>query len=195
MVTEEDLQYEKNLLENLSVEKIHEMFPEDVLLWIRGSAGSPNRPDAMYYGLLDYKGNVRFFEGAVPDATMFGALIAGVKAAVEMIRFPVRVHLITPTDIGLQRGFKAKGMYGGQYQEILQMLKDKSCQLSDSRADGETVRMWIMSHSDKPAAAEPKENKYKKIVYRECLGKVTELLRQHQIDPELINQINQLQPN
>lgn len=44
-----------------------------------------------------------------------------------------------------------------------------------------------MEQGGKPQ--EPKENRYKKVIYNECLGKVCKLLQAKGIDPAIIEQI------
>ena len=195
MVTEEDLQYEQELLENLSVEDIRQMYPDEVLFWVRGSGASAAHPEGAYYGVLDYRGNVRFMEGSVKGATAYGAILEGVKAAAERLRTPVRFHVIAPTDLYFRRtGFEGRaGQNGPLMQEIFETLYRKGCRMSYSRADSDTVKEWINSHADRPM--EPKENRYRKIVYRECLGKVTEILRNYRVSDEIIRRISELEPD
>lgn len=63
MIIKSDVNYTEEIIENLSVSDIRDIYAESLIMWICGSGSGTGHPAGNYYCVLDYKGNTRFIEG------------------------------------------------------------------------------------------------------------------------------------
>lgn len=190
MITQTDVNYSEEIIENLSVSDIREIYADSLLMWLCGSGSGTGHPAGSYYCVLDYKGNTKFTEGEIYGASANAAMIEGFRQAVISLKKPVQIHLLTPCPLGFNTGFRGKGPNAGKLQEALEAVKEKGCSLTTSVITGDLIKQFVMEQGGK--SQEPKENKYKKMIYRECLDKVCKLLRENGTDPEVIQQVRMI---
>ena len=82
MIIQSDVNYSEEVIENLSVSDIREIYQDSLLMWICGSGSGIGHPAGTYYCVLDYKGNTRFLEGEIYGASANAAMIEGFRQAV-----------------------------------------------------------------------------------------------------------------
>lgn len=193
MVTREDVNYAEEINENLSAEDIRNLYPESLLIWVCGSGCGAGRPFASYSCVLDYKGKTKHLDGEVHAASANAAMIEGFKAAVENVKIPVSILLLTPCPLGFSGGFRGKGPNSAGIQAAVELVKEKGCSLTTSVVTGEVVQKSVASQSGK--TLEPRANKYKITIYRECIDKVCRLLLKHGVDQEIIDQVRPIVKN
>ena len=63
MITKEQIGYELEIEENVSVDDIRKAHPTDFLIWLSGSGQSPNGNRASYRYLVEMGKNVKFVKG------------------------------------------------------------------------------------------------------------------------------------
>ncbi len=187
MITQTDVNYSEEIIENISVSDIREVYENCLLLWIFGSGSGTGHPAGSYYCVLDYKGRTKFIEGEIYGVSANAAMIEGFHQAVASIKKPINIHLLTPCPLGFNTGFRGKGPNADRLQAALTLVKEKSCTLTASVVTGEVIKQFVMEQGGKQQ--EPRQNKYKKIIYDECLGKVCRLLQENRVDVAIINQI------
>lgn len=189
-ITQTDIGYAEEIIENMPVEDIRDVYEDSLLLWLCGSGSGPSHSGGSYYCVMDYKGRTKFLEGEVYGASVNAALIAGFHQAMESLKKPVNILLLTPCPLGFHAGFRGKGPNAEKLQAALALIKEKGCTLTASVIPGGLIKQFVMEQGGKPQ--EPKENKYKKIIYRECLEKVCRLLQENQVDPAVIQQVREI---
>ena len=187
VITQSDVNYTEEIVENLSAEDIREIYSDSLLLWVCGSGSGTGHPGGNYYCVLDYKGRTSFLEGEIAGVSTNVAMIEGFRQAVTVLKKPINIHLLTPCPLGFVTGFRGKGPNAGSLQAALEIVKEKKCTLTASVITGDVIRKFVMEQGGKNQ--EPKENRYKKAIYRECLEKVCQLLRKNGIDPMVIEQV------
>ena len=193
MITQADVDYSEEIIENMTTADIREIYGNSLLVWICGSGSGTGHPAGNYYCVLDYKGRTKFMEGEIYGASANAAMIEGFHQAVAEIKMPINILLLTPCPLGFGTGFRGKGPNAEKLQAALAMVKEKKCTLTVSVVTGELIRQFVMELGGKQR--EPKESKYKKIIYAECLGKVCRLLQENKIDAMLIDQVRKLAPD
>ena len=205
MITKEQIGYELEIEENVSVDDIRKAHPTDFLIWLSGSGQSPNGNRASYRYLVEMGKNVKFVKGEVSDATANQAFIYGIIDAVSRLTKPMRVFAISPTTLGFERAFKGKGVNCGLLQQLFEILAEKQCTITEVRFESgaEAIKIHIYNNSgDAKLIQEKKEQdsrqkeykyNYKATVYQECLSKVSSVLATHGISEEIINEVMQIQ--
>ena len=63
MITKEQIGYELEIEENVSIDDIRKAHPTDFLIWLAGSGQSPNGNRASYRYLVEMGKNVKFVKG------------------------------------------------------------------------------------------------------------------------------------
>ena len=96
VITQSDVNYTEEIVENLSAEDIREIYSDSLLLWVCGSGSGTAHPGGNYYCVLDYKGRTRFLEGEIAGASTNAAMIEGFRQAVTVLKKPIDIHLLTP---------------------------------------------------------------------------------------------------
>lgn len=187
LITQTDIGYSEEIIENMSAADIRELYGDTLLLWICGSGCGTGHPAGSYYCVLDYKGSTKFMEGEVYGASTNAAMIEGFHQAAASIKKPIHIHLLTPCPLGFGNSFRGKGPNAEKLQAALAVVKEKDCTLTTSVVTGEVIKQFVMEQGGK--TQEPRENKYKKIIYNECIGKVCRLLRENKVDSAIILQV------
>lgn len=192
MITQSEVNYSEEINENLSADDIRDIYSDDLLIWIWGSGSGNGRPSGTYYCVLDYRGNTRYMENEIYGASANAVMIDGFREAVGMIKKPMNILLLTPCPLGFNAAFHGKGPNAGRLQDALQAVTEKKCTLKTSVITGDLIKQFVAEKSGKTYA--PKENKYKKMIYRECLGKVCGLLQDLGIDRSIIDRVREVNP-
>ena len=187
MITQTDVNYSEEIIENMSVSDIRGIYEDCLLLWICGSGCGTGHPAGSYYCVLDYKGRTKFIEGEVYGVSANAAMIEGFYQAVVSVKMPINIHLLTPCPLGFITGFRGKGPNAEKLQVALTLLKEKGCSLTASVITGDLIKQFVLEQGGRQQ--EPKQNKYKKIIYNECLGKVCRLLQENGVDATIVNQV------
>lgn len=210
MISAEEIGYGSEIQENISVEAIREEYTDGIIIWLNGSGTSPDGKPGSYRCVLDYKGHVKFMQKQLPGATANQTMITGAIEAIQCVNKPLRVYLIAPTALGFVSGFKGKGPNGYLIQQLCECIKEKGCQLTEVQFinGGEAIKKFVFSCNpdktdltayEKGKADKQKEKKaynerYKEIVYNECLSKVIQVLMKNGVDNSLIEVIREITP-
>ena len=194
MITAEDINYSEKLYENLTVQDIHSLTEGSILIWSCGSGTGGNRNNGTYYVLLDDgKGYHKYLEADIRGATTNQAILAGLTAAVNLIKKPSTLHVIAPCSLGFKQGFRGKGTNGEMVQQFLELVKEKGHSLSFSIADVNVVKGWIGKQAGKEFL--PRNDKTKRLAYVECIDRVVELLEDEGVDKGVIEKVKMIKPS
>lgn len=206
MILAEEIGYECEIQENISIEDIRKEYAEGIIIWLNGSGSSPDGKSGSYRCVLDYRGHVKFMERQLPGATANQTMITGAIDAIQCVNKPLRVYLIAPTALGFVNGFKGKGPNGSLIQQLCESIKEKGCQLTEVQFvnGGDAIKKFVyLCNPDKSglhAYEKQREEKqkakksYKEIVYNECLSKVIQVLAKNGVDNSLIEAIREIRP-
>lgn len=207
MITKEQIGYELEIEENVSVEDIRKAHPTDFLVWLSGSGQSPNGSHATYRYLVERGSRHDFVKGEVSDATANQAFIYGLINAVSRLTKPVRIFAISPTSLGFETAFKGKGVNHAILQELYELLAEKQCTITEVRFinGANAIKTHIYANSDDPRLIQEKKEQdtrqkeykynYKATVYQECLSKVASILASHNVSDEIINIVMDIKPD
>ena len=191
LVKAEDLDYQEEIIENMTAEEIRSVWDDEILLWIFASGSGSNKSSGNYYAVMDYKGNTKTLEGEISGGSTFAVTAQAMIDCVKTIKKPMRVHMLFPCPMGLGNSLKGKGSYARQHQEAFAILKEKECTLSSSVVAGDVIREYVLPYFNIQPI--PKENKYRIMIYRECLGKVEAVMRKHQLSEGIIEEVRRIE--
>lgn len=206
MVSANDIGFECDIQESVSIEDIREEYKEGVILWLNGSGAGPEGKPASYRCVLDYMGHIKYMEKNISDVTAHYAMIAGAIDAVKCINKSVRLNIVCTTSLGFAGGFKGVGVNCVLFQELYELIKEKKCTLTEVQCMGcgETVKKFVYScnpdetmHNEydiKMADKEKRKYQYKEYLYNECLSKVAEILVMRGVDNGIIREIKKIKP-
>jgi hypothetical protein len=204
LITERELGYEVEAKENVTLEEIRREYQNNLIIWTSGSGANPGGNPGVYRCVLDYKGNIKYLEGELPGATANQTMIQGATAAIECVNKPIRIFLISSTQLGFAQAFKGKGINAGLLQELCRKVVEKNCQLTEViyYSGGESMKKFIHSCNPNQEQREKQQKKinekekyyknYKKMVYDECLKKVTKILEEQGVEPDIIQKIREI---
>ncbi len=204
MVLAEEIGYECEIQENISVEDIRKEYDDGIIVWINGSGTSPEGKPGAYRCVLDYKGHAKYIEKELSGATANQAMLMGAIDAVMCVNKSLRLYLISPIALGFVNGFKGKGVNGNLIQQLCECIKDKGCLVTEVQFinGGNTIKKFVYScnpNKEKVALYNKmlvdKKNRYKEIVYGECLVQVEQILVRNGIDDKIIKEIRQIKPS
>ena len=171
MITAADVNYSEELFENLSVRDIHTLATDEIIIWCSGSGAGEGRAYGTYYILLDDgKGHYKYLEEDVIGASPNQVMLDGAFAAVSMIKRPANLRIISSCPLGFKAGFRGKGPNAERVQKLLELINEKKNSLAFSIADTDVIKGWITENGGK--VFEYKEDKYKRLIYIECIEKV-----------------------
>ena len=131
MVSQKDVEYEYEIQQNITANELREQYRDGVIVWLTASGGSFNGGNGCYRCALDYKGSVKYMEKELPQTTANQAMIKGAINAVDRITMSKRIFLISPTQLGFVGAFKGKGVNLQYLQDLLSLIKQKQCQLTE----------------------------------------------------------------
>ena len=203
MILPEEIGYECELQENISLEDLREVYKEGVIIWLNGSGASPDGKSGSYRCVLEYKGHTKYIENQVPNGTTNQSMLMGAIEAVKCVNKPLRIYLISPTALGFAKGFKGKGPNGALVQQLCEIIKEKDCFLTEVQFvnGGASIKKFVYScNSNKEEVAqyrktqEERGNWYKEKIYRECLLKVEKVLVNRDVDNSIIDEIRRIRP-
>lgn len=203
MILAEDIYYENELQENISAEELRKQYNDGIIIWINGSGTAPNGKPGAYRCVLDYMGHVKYMEKQLPGATANQTMLTGAIEAIECVNKPLRIYLIVPTALGFASGFKGKGPNAVLIQQLCEVVKEKQCMLTEVQFinGGDTIKRFVyMCNPDKSKAELPEkqkkegQNRYKEILYKECIAKVVQVLEAKGVAKELIEEVKNIRP-
>lgn len=203
MVLAEEIKYECEIQENISVADLRNAYKDGIIVWMNGSATSVDGKSAKYRCVIDYWGQVKYLEKEFFETTVNQAMIKGVIDAVMCVNKPFRIYLVTPSALGFASAFKGKGTNVELLQQLFERIKEKGITLTEVQymTGKEEMKKFIYScniggskiKKDKKQQ-ENKNNKYKEIVYRECLTKVEKILVSKGVEHSVVEEIRKLRP-
>lgn len=203
MVTTDEIGYECEIQENVSVDDIRKAYEDGIIIWLNSSGTSPEGKAAAYRCVLDYKGHAKYLEKDLPEATANQAMIIGAIDAIMCVNRSLRLYLIAPVALGFVNGFKGKGVNGNLIQQLCECIKDKNCLLTEVQFinGGNAIKKFLYScNPDKAKVAlnnkvqEDRKNRYKEMIYNECLLQVEKILARNGIGENIINDIREIKP-
>lgn len=203
MILPEEIGYECEIQENISVDELREDYKEGIIIWLNGSGTSPDGKSGAYRCVLDYKGHTKYIENQTLGATANQSMLMGAIEATKCVNKPLRIYLIAPTALGFVNGFKGKGPNGALIQQLCEIIKEKNCFLTEVQFKNGGVSIKDFVYSCNPnkkevehyqKKQEEKANWYKEKIYRECLEQVEKVLVRSGIDNHIIDEIKRIRP-
>ena len=203
MITADEIGYECEIQENISVEDIRKVYEDGIIIWLNSSGTSPEGKTAAYRCVLDYKGHAKYLEKELPGATANQAMIMGAIDATMCVNKSLRLYLVAPVALGFVYGFKGKGVNGNLIQQLCECIKNKNCLLTEVQFinGGNAIKKFVYScNPDKTKVAlfnkvqGDKKNRYKEMIYNECLLQVEKVLARNGIEENIIKEIREIKP-
>ncbi len=122
---------------------------KEVTIYSIGSCDTTTRK-GRYNASLQYGEHVKYLAAEVSDTTANRCIILGLLAAVERLKEPCLVTLVTSTPIGVRKGERAKGPNGDLVKSLLQALAlgghDANFDVWSGR--GDELNALIASHAE-----------------------------------------------
>ena len=203
MISPEEIGYECEIQENISIEELREEYKDSIIIWLNGSGASPDGKPGAYRCVLDYKGHTKYINNQVPNGTANQSMLTGAIEAVGHVTKPLRIYLISPTALGFVNGFKGKGPNGALVQQLCEIIKEKACFLTEVQYinGGAAIKKFVYDCNPNKEEVEQYQKKqeekaswYKEKIYKECLLKVEKLLISRGIDNRIIDEIRGIRP-
>lgn len=203
MITAEEIGYENEMLENMEIDDIRKQYQDGIIIWLNGSGMSPYGKKGSYRCVLDYLGHVKFMEKELLEVTGNQAMIMGAIDAIQCVNKSIRLYVVAPTALGYVTGFKGKGPNGKLMQQLYEIVKEKKCQLTEVQFvnGAESIKRFVYScNPDKKKLElyekqqEDKRNRYKEIIYDECISKVVQELLCFGVEKSIIEKIRNIKP-
>ena len=94
---------------------------KEVTIYSTGSCDTTTR-EGQYRASLQYGEHVKYLSTHVSNTTANRCIILGLLAALEQLKEPCQVTLITSTPIGTKRGQRSKGPNGDLVKSLLQAI-------------------------------------------------------------------------
>lgn len=195
--------YEKVIYDGVKPQYINKVYPEHLLVWVLGSGGDDNRSGSFQL-LMQYKSKKEYYEGSVNGATANQAAIAGVDFAIDKIKSPVRIYVITKVPLGFKKGSSNYSLT----KPILEKVEAKGNGLTEvvCTGMGYSFEKYIVENSKeeiihKRFEEKQKERKekakehmesVKREVRKELLNEVVEILYSENVDELVIDRIKLL---
>lgn len=204
MVTKNDIQYERELHENVSSSDLEKWYKDKILIWITSSGGEDQRSGSFKI-LLQFNEKYKYFEKKVPGTTVNQAAIEGLRMAVSKINKSERVYFITANAIGIEKAFSGKGMNGERLHSVLEDLKAKHVFLTEVYCPGssDTIISHIVNNSgiqERVRQYEDKKNnrqeqviKYTDRVKKDTIEKIITILIEEKVDKKVIDRVKELE--
>lgn len=211
MISSKEINYESELIDNITIEDIKNNYSDGFIIWLHGSGASDESGTSTYKCVLEYKSNLMFFSGKIDGNSPNRAMIEGAIEAVGHVNLPKRIYIIAPTQLGYLGAFKGKGVNGERLQELFEKVKEKNCFLtevciasggdmlkkytgnSQNVKDEKCSKSYIENSINRNMAASEKQNRYKRMIYNECVSKVISILSKYSVDEKIINEINEIE--
>lgn len=206
MISKQDIEFESDVQENVTIEDVREEYSDGVIIWLNGSGASPSGKPGAYRCVLDYMGHIKYMEKKLEGATANQAMIIGATDAIQCINKPVRLYLVCTTALGLARGFRGSGPNGSLVQKMYELIKKKECTLTEVQCIncGDVIKEFVYScnpdeskHSDYEKSKADKrkyKQQYKDILYNECISQVVEVLRTNNVSSYIIDEVRKIKP-
>lgn len=140
----------------------------------------------------------------IPEVTANQAFIHGAIHAVISIKKPCRICIIVPTSLGFEKAFQGKGVNVSLIFTLYETISQKGCELTEARFinGADIIKKYIAMNSGNSSFAANMERKasekvdrvkqYKMSIYRECLGKVCDILKDEGISEDIIYKVKEI---
>ncbi|MBQ9142482.1 MAG: hypothetical protein IJX63_11955 [Lachnospiraceae bacterium] len=207
MITPEQISYELEIQENMTIKDLEDAYKGNIIIWITGSVDSVTK-NGTYYGVLQYQQHKLFFEKELVNTTANRAMIMGVIDAVKRINRLSRICVITATSLGFKNAFKGKGPNAAELMTLFEDISSKKCKLTEVQFlnGAALIKNHIYeSYPDenrKKQLFQKEENKKEKTkeyynhwVYQKCVDDVVKILEANQVSISVIEQIKALKEN
>lgn len=203
MITANEIDYECEIQESISVEEIRKSYSDGIIIWLNASGASSDGKAGKYRCVLDYRGSVKYIEKNLLEATANQAMIMGAIDAMKCVNEPHRLYLIAPTTLGFVTAFKGKGTNCSLIQQLYEEIKKKNCVLTEVQFlnGGDAIKKFVYSCNPDKSQVEAydkqqdeKKKYYKKMVYEECLLKVERILLKHSVGDSILDEIRKIEP-
>ena len=203
MITIDEIGYEYEIQENISIEEIRKSYSDGIIIWLNASGTSSDGKVGKYRCLLDYRGSVKYIEKNLLEVTANQAMIMGAIDATKCVNKPQRLYLITPTALGFATAFKGKGTNCSLIQQLYKEIKEKNCVFTEVQFlnGGDVIKKFVYSCNPDKSQVEAydkqqneKKKYYKKMIYKECLLIVERILLKHSVDNSILDEIRKIEP-
>ena len=210
MIKAEQIGYENEVVENVSVNYLKKSYKDGIIIWLHGSGASFTGRCSSYTTLLEYNGKTMYFSGKVDGNSPNRAMIQGAVEAASHISKSMPVYIISATQLGFVTAFKGKGVNGQALQELFTILFDRKCTVTEVVLinGGDVIKQYINSCNSQSSDNQcngnddrnqkqmaktyqltEKQKRFKEIVYKECLSQVIGILRKYEVEDEIIDEI------
>ena len=203
MITADQIGYECEIQENISVEELRKSYSDGIIIWLNASGTSSDAKTGKYRCVLDYRGSIKYIEKNGLEVTANQAMILGAIDAMKCVNKPVRIYLVAPTALGFSTAFKGKGTNCSLIQQLYEEIKEKNCVFTEVQYlnGGEAMKKFVFSCNPDKSQIEAydkqqdeKKKYYKKIVYDECILKVEQVLLKHSVDKSILDEVRKIKP-
>lgn len=195
MISQNDIDFEFDVQENISTIELRKLYEDGIIIWLNSSGGSANGEPGCYRCALDYRGSAKYMEKELPGATANQAMIQGAIDAVTRITIAKRVFLIAPVKLGFAHAFKGKGVNCQYLQNLLSLIKQKQCQLTEVQFinGADEIKRLLRQYAPNKKVFDEKKD-YKQVIYEDCLKKVVCVLERNMVDQSVIDEVKNLKP-
>ncbi len=192
MITADQIGYECEIQENISVEELRKSYSNGVIIWLNASGASSDAKKGKYRCVLDYRGSIKYIEKNDLEVTANQAMILGAIDATKCVNKPVRLYLVAPTALGFATAFKGKGTNCSLIQQLYEEIKEKNCVLTEVQYlnGGDAMKKFIYSCNPDKSQHEAhhimKSNmpEFTKDELRECYKFARDMIGNH--NPDMI---------
>lgn len=139
--------YRRTVLGYVSIEYIKRMCKDTIIIWLDGNL-STNQPNvAEYRAVLEYNGKGKCLSGQKENYTVNQIKIEGLEDCIVRIKKPSKICVVSETPIGFEDAFIGKGRSYIFLSEILKMIYEKNCKLSEinSTKSAEIIKKYIIN--------------------------------------------------
>ncbi len=202
MISKEDIGFNYEIQENISIEDLRKQYCDWIIIWMNGSGISPVNNAGVYRCVLEFKGNNKYIEGKLQAASANRAMVYGAINAVECVSKPIPLYIVCATHLGFDGAFKGKGPNADLLQELFELVNQKGCSITEvfCPSGAELIKKYVCSCNPDQKQPKVKKNKedyrdeYKRHLYRECLAKVKNVLEDAGVDKGIIDRVMEITP-
>lgn len=195
MISQKDVEYDYEMQQNISANELREQYKDGIIVWLNASGGFGNGGNGYYRCALDYRGSIKYMEKDLSGTTSNQAMIKGAIDAVSKITLSKRIFLISPVQLGFIGAFKGKGVNSQYLQDLLNLIKQKQCQLTEVQFinGADEIKRLLRQYAPNKKVFDEKKD-YKQIICEDCLKKVVQVLERNKVDQGIINEVTSLKP-
>lgn len=194
----DEIGYELEIQENMAINDIKESHKDGICIWVNGS-GPSSSEEARYRIVMEAGALSKYMEKECPGKTANQVMLTGIIDALKCVLRPMKIYTISATALGFEKGLKGKGVNTLYFQKLFDLVREKKCQITEVQWKNGSydLKKYIYSKSPDIREAQNFENKqnekqlrFKECIYRECLEKVTAILKEHYVNENVIRKVN-----